>query len=247
MKKIMPAGIILLVSAPIGGRSQEPADAVFVKNATISANDTVSKAIREDGEQESAVPSSIPLGQCAPKWKCISSTTKAFQKQDCSWGERSKCPLGCFNDTCRAASTCDSGFKCINDHRKGYQTEACTWINDVECPGGCENGECLFYNASAAEDVAPPAAEEDSSPLPIDNSKTLRMGQQETVEINGEEHVISVYILEQSKMKFSVDGFKTDWLEEGDSATIRGVTLDVKEILFQSFSGGKQEVRYTVE
>ena len=247
MKKIIPAVFFLLFILLIGCGSQEQVEELMEENATISADDTVSQAITEDGEQESAAPSSLPPGQCAPQWKCISSTTKAFQKQDCSWGERSKCPLGCFNDTCRAASTCDSGFKCINDHRKGYQTEACTWINDVECPGSCENGECLFYNASAVQDVASPAAEQESSSPPVDNSKTLRMGQQETVEINGEEHVISVYILEPSKMKFSVDGFKTDWLEEGESATIRCVTLDVKEILFQSFSGGKQEVRYTVE
>ena len=232
MKKIIPAVFFLLFILLIGCGSQEQVEKLMEENATISADDTVSQAITEDGEQESAAPSSLPPGQCAPQWKCISSTTKAFQKQDCSWGERSKCPLGCFNDTCRAASTCDSGFKCINDHRKGYQTEACSWINDVECPGSCENGECLFYNASAVQDVASPAAEQESSSPPVDNSKTLRMGQQETVEINGEEHVISVYILEPSKMKFSVDGFKTDWLEEGESATIHTVTFYFKNNVF---------------
>ncbi len=244
MKKIIMLALLLLFIVIMGCSQAELAEESIAENTTVVLLENTSESMVEE---ISEVSPSLPSGQCLPTWRCISSQIKAYQKADCSWGERITCRLGCFNDTCRAGSTCESGFKCINDHRKGYQTEACTWINDVECPGGCEEGECLFYNASAVEDIAAPAAiVEDPSPPP-DNSKTLRMGQQETVEINGEEHVISVYILEQSKMKFSVDGFKTDWLEEGDTATIRGITITVNEILFQSFSGGKQEVRYTVE
>ncbi|HLC71133.1 MAG TPA: hypothetical protein VJI32_03945 [Candidatus Nanoarchaeia archaeon] len=217
------------------------------EQASLQENET--PTVLENISQETPESSSdidLPAGECLVGWKCISSTVKAYREPDCSFGERVQCPLGCFNDTCRAASTCTSGFKCINDHRKGYQTEACTWINDVECPGGCEEGECLFYNASAMEITPEPEVEEEPA-APVDNSRTLRMGQQETIDIGDEDRVISIYILEQSKVKFSVDGFKTDWMEEGDTVLIRGLTITVKEILFQSFSGGKQEVRYTVE
>lgn len=248
MKKIMAAAFLLLFVLLVGCADKNQAEDLNEEKASVSAVDDTSQPITEEGQEKiNAPPSSLPAGQCATGWKCISSTMKGFQNLNCTWGERSKCPLGCFNNTCRAASACVSGFKCINDHRKGYQTEACTWINDAECPGGCEQGECLFYNASAVEEATALAAEEDISTPPVDNSRTLRMGQQEAVEINAEERVISVYILEQSRMKFSVDGFKTDWLGEGETATIRGLTITVKEILFQSFSGGKQEVRYMVE
>ena len=230
----------------IGCGQEEQAEDLIEENTTTSAIENYSA--ETSVEEEIETPASLPLGACEVGWKCISSQIKAYRNESCGFGQRITCPLGCQNDTCRAASVCTSGFKCISDYRKGYQLEACTWINDVECPGGCEDGECLFYNASAVEEVAAPAATAaDSSPPPPDNSKTLRMGQQETITINEEEHVLTLYILEQSRVKFSVDGFKTDWLEEGDRAAIRGITIKVNEILFQSFSGGKQEVRYTVE
>ena len=249
MKKIMVVLFLLLSLVIIGCGQKGSVEESTTADSRISMNTSepiADEQITAEGSEEIAVQSSLPPNQCAAGWKCISSQIKAYRSTNCSFGQRVQCPLGCLNDTCKAASVCTSGFKCINDHRKGYQTEACTWINDLECPGGCEEGECLFYNASAVEDVAAPAATAASSPPP-DNSKTLRLGQQETITINEEEHILTLYILEPSRVKFSVDGFKTDWLEEGDSATIRGVTLDVKEILFQSFSGGKQEVRYTVE
>lgn len=245
-KKIKLVALLFMLVILIGCAQEDSAEEVMEESETVSAFENDSAGII--AEDEIGAVTTLPLGACTAGWKCISSQIKAYRNESCGFGRRITCPLGCLNDTCRAASTCTSGFKCINDHRKGYQTEACTWINDVECPGGCEDGECLFYNTSAAEEaeaVAPPTRAEPSPPL--DDSRTLRMGQQEMVEINNEEHVISLYILEQSRMKFSVDGFKTDWLEEGDTANIRGITLAVKEILFQSFSGGKQEVRYTVE
>lgn len=227
----------------IMGCSTEEQAVVVDENETLAEME----ASPQGGQEEMDTPAPLPLGACDVGWKCISSLMKAYRNTSCGFGERVSCPLGCVNDTCKAASTCISGFKCINNHRRGYQTEACTWINDVECPGGCEEGECLFYNASAAqasEVEAEPTAEEPVAP--VDDSSTLRMGQQETVEIGDEEHIISLYILEQSRVKFYVDGFKTNWLEEGDSSVVHGVTITVHEILFQSYSGGKQEVRYTI-
>lgn len=241
MKKIIFWLLVLSLLLIIGCAEEKQAEELREEKETASSPEDDSTEIA--AEDETSAPAALPSGACAPGWKCISSQMKAYRNESCGFEQRVTCSLGCQNDTCRAASTCTPRFKCINDHRKGYQTESCTWINDVECPGGCEEGECLFYNETAAPEEAQAAAE---APLP-DTGRTLRMGQQETVEINSEEHIISVYLLEPSRMKFSVDGFKTDWLEEGDTANIRGITLAVKEILFQSYSGGKQEVRFTVE
>lgn len=246
MKKIMIVVVLCLFILLVGCADNNQAEELNEENATASDLDNVSESITEERQEEINVPISLPTGQCIPGWKCISSQMKAYRNESCGFERRIRCPLGCQNDTCRAATVCTSGFVCVNQYMKGYQTEACTTINDVECPGGCEEGECLFYNASAVQEAAAPAAESSPSP-PADDSRILRMGQQEKVEINGEEHVISVYLLEPSRTKFSVDGFKTDWLEEGDTAHIRDVTITVKEILFQSFEGGKQQVRYTVE
>ncbi len=233
--------LVMVVCVILLGCSQE---ADILDQQEVSTNDSVP----EDNVPEGTIVTNVSApGECDAGWKCISSSMKAYRQEDCSFGERVQCPLGCFNDTCRAASTCSSGFKCINDHRKGYQTEACNWINDVECPGGCQDGECLLYNETAAQQAQQETAQAAADAPPPDTSRTLSMGEQEVVEINEQEHIISLYILEASRTKFSIDGFKTDWLEEGNSILIRGLNLTIKEILFQSYPGGAQQVRYTIE
>ena len=249
MKRTIVMMLLLLSVVIIGCGQEESAEGSDTADALVSANTSeqiTAEQITEEGPEEIEAPSSLPPGQCVSGWKCISSQMKAYRLANCSFSQRVQCPLGCLNDTCKAASVCTSGFICLQN-RRAYQTEGCTTINEVECPGGCEDGECLPYNATATAEAAAEQAAAAASAPPPDTSRTLQMGQQDLVTLGETEHSISVSILEQSQVKFNVDGFKTDWLEEQESIIIRGLNLTVREILFQSFSGGKQQVRYTVE
>ena len=71
--------------------------------------------------ENSSIPA--PTSGCTEEWKCISSTVKAYQYENCSYGTRKTCPSGCSNNTCKAAEVCTSGFKCHGNYYKGYQLE----------------------------------------------------------------------------------------------------------------------------
>ena len=83
-------------------------------------------------------------GACTPQWRCISSQLKAYQLANCSFVSKLRCPLGCFNDSCRIAETCTPGFGCVNDHIKGYQMESCQWASQTNCDWKGENGDCVL-------------------------------------------------------------------------------------------------------
>ncbi len=242
MKKIIMLALLLLFIVIMGCSQAEPVEELRAENAPAVLLENTSEAMVEE---ISEVSPALPSGQCASGWKCISSQIKSYRSANCSFGQRVQCPLGCVNDTCKAASVCTSGFICLYN-RRAYQTEGCTTINEVECPGGCADGECLPYNATAAAEAAAEQAAAAASAPPPDTSRTLQMGQQDLVTVGETEHSISLSILEESRVKFSVDGFKTDWLEDQESIIIRGLNLTVREILFQSYDGGKQQVKYTV-
>lgn len=246
MKKIMMVVVLCLFILLISCADNNQAEELNEENATAFDLDNVSESITEEGQEEINVPLSLPAGQCAAGWKCISSQMKAYRNESCGFERRIQCPLGCQNDTCRAASVCTSGFICLHN-RRAYQTEACTTINEVECPGGCEEGECLLYNETAAREAAEAAQQAATEAPPPDTSRMLQIGQQDLVVINDINHTVSLSIVEQSRAKFRIDSFQTDWLEENQNVTIRGLKLTIKEILFQSYDGGKQQVRYTLE
>src|SRR3989344_4954370 len=54
----------------------------------------------------------LPTSGCVKEWKCISSGVKAYQYENCSYGERKTCANGCENNTCKATEVCTPGFKC---------------------------------------------------------------------------------------------------------------------------------------
>ncbi len=245
MKKIIFLLLVLSLLLIIGCAEEKQAEELMEENETASSPEDDSTA-----EDEASAPLLLPSGACAPSWKCISSQMKAYQNESCGFERRITCPLGCQNDTCRAASVCTSGFICLGQagqQRRAYQTEGCTTINEVECPGGCEEGECLFYNETAAQEEAQAVQQAAAEAPPPDTSRMLQIGQQEVVTVGETEHTLSLTILEQNRARFTVDGFRTDWLEENQNVTIRGLKLTIKEIMFQSYDGGKQQVRYTLE
>ena len=194
---------------------------------------------------ESAINSTgiNPSGACTPQWRCISSRIKAYQLGNCSFTSRLECPLGCFNDSCRIAQTCTPGFGCVNDHIKGYQMESCQWTSETNCDWKCENGECI----SKPENYTEPAAESpNTAPAPI-SMRSVAIGGTDNITVNGVDYSVSIYALEPDRVRMVVDDLRSDWVMEGDTVIFsNGVTLVVKEILFQSFSGGKRQVGYTV-
>ncbi|MDP3640197.1 MAG: hypothetical protein Q8R53_03280 [Nanoarchaeota archaeon] len=227
----------------VGGCVSEPEETTASGNGTSLEESNASLG----NETETQNFPSLPAGQCTPGWTCLSGQIKAYRTGNCTFIERRECPLGCQNDTCRASSICEQGFKCLDERRVGYQTLVCTWDHVKECPAGCANGDCLPENATAqnASAEAAPQTAEIPAPPP-DTSKSLQPGEQAILENNGEEYVLEIYILEESRVRLSLGGAKSDWLEEGDSFTARGITITVKEILFQSYGGGTREIRYTV-
>ena len=226
------------------GCASKTEQAVLDENSSLPA-DQEAPLLNETEEEQ--MPASLPSGACTPGWTCISGQLKAYRTENCTFIERRECPLGCQNDTCRASSVCEQGFKCLDERRVGYQTLVCTWDHVKECPAGCANGDCLPENATVqnASTEAAPQTEEAPAPPP-DTSKSLRPGEQALLENNGGEYILEIYVLEESQVRLSLDGAKSDWLEEGDSFTVRGITITVKEILFQSYGGGTREIRYTI-
>lgn len=196
-------------------------------------------------------------GLCTSGWKCISKWYKAYQLADCSWKDKKECTLGCVNGTCVAAETCASGFKCINENEKGFQTETCSWIKTKKCDWGCEDGECKpasTENETADGTVNQTTSEEEEAEEEIaeeaveEDVKMLYLNAKDVIEVDGEEHNLSIYNIELDWVRLDIDGKKTGWLGEGDNFTsVSGVTIIIKEILFQPYVGGTKAVGYTVE
>ncbi len=201
-----------------------------------------------DETPEGAVTVSEVVTPCTAGWKCMSSRKKIYQLANCSFGERIDCPLGCENDACVVRTeTCDSGFMCKDDFTIAFQTESCSWIRETECEWGCEDGECRLEAESVAEQVDEPssAVDEEEQEERIQLS-TLRMGESTTVEVDGVEHSISLYLIQAGEVKMKIDDERSEWMNEGDSFSYDGVTIVVEEILFQSFDGGIRQVGYRV-
>jgi len=192
----------------------------------------------------------LPSGECEPHWGCISSSTKAYQTEDCSWIERKECPLGCFNGTCRQGNTCEPGFKCKDENTKGYQTEVCHWSNEKECPWGCSERECNpkpenYTENQTAEDEDETGEEEAAAPQK--NIKLLDTGDTHTIAYEGLDYELSVYLIEEERTKLKLGEQKSDWLEENSTFThSSGLKVTVESVFFQAYQGGKKAVEYTI-
>ena len=218
-------------------------------NQTIKNNKTASapasSSVPDTGKATSP-PSVITL--CNPQWKCISSTTMAFQNGSCGFGQKTPCKLGCFNGTCAKSSTCAVGLKCKTSHTAAYQIADCSWRADEECLGGCENGKCKFYNASRAlnqtQSSGTPAVVEAT---PVKSFPTLMVGEKADLTANNLHHNLSIYIIDEGKVKLLIDAQKSDWINEGNHFFFysSGINVTVKEVLFQSY--GLKQISYKIE
>ena len=222
---------------------------IETNNQTIQNNKTVSAPTPSslpDTGKATLLPSSITL--CNPQWKCISSTTMAFQNGSCGFSQKTPCKLGCFNGTCAKPSTCEVGLKCKTSHTAAYQIADCSWLADEECPGGCEKGKCLFYNASRAlnqtQSSGTPAVVEAT---PVESFPTLMVGEKADLIKNNFHHNLSIYIIDEGKVRLLIDAQKSDWINEGGNYFFysSGINLTVREVLFQSY--GVKQISYKIE
>ena len=201
---------------------------------TVSAQDNITVENPETATAPTA---------CISGWKCISANIRAFQLDNCTITEKKTCTLGCSNNTCRTAVPCTIGFKCRNSFTRGYQSEYCTWALEKTCEFGCKNAEC--QNATVEDKAATTTTPEKPTPAP---SPRLSMGEVTVVTVNGQEHNLSLYFLEESRAKIAVDGLRSDWLLEGQNFTFsNGVKIKVTGILFQGFAGGTRAVEYSID
>lgn len=182
-------------------------------------------------------------------WKCLGKWEKAYRYQNGSWSGRIECPLGCENGECRKGKTCASGFKCIDESKRGYQTEACLWIKTSVCEGSCEKGECKLIipkNETNNNRTNTTLVKETpkTETKPKENLETLELNEEKIIGANGATYILRIYLLEPERVKLMVDGTKSDWLKEGGNFTYGSFTISLKEILFQSFAGGKRMISY---
>jgi len=189
-----------------------------------------------------------PAGACTAAWVCLSSSQKMYRYENCSFDQRQDCRFGCTNGTCRAPPTCTVGFKCHGQHVKGYQLEDCSWISETKCDYGCENAQCRNVSSSETETLNETVTSQSTSSPPPQNFNTIRVGETLTLDVEGTAHPVNIYTMESGRAKITVDGQRSDWLEEGGSFTYAsGVTITIQSILFQSYEGGTRVVEFVLE
>src|SRR3989344_5610268 len=175
-------------------------------------------------------------GTCTSAWKCIDKKFKGLQSENCSFSDKIECPLGCRNDTCVAGEVCEPGFKCKNANTVSFQDSACQWSKRKDCEFGCVDGEC---NLKPNETIIEPTTEDNSEPASI-----LKAGEIKIIGGNN----LSLYFVEEERVKLLINDRKSDWLKEGENYTYREeITINVVNIFFQSYAGGKQEISYMVK
>ena len=195
---------------------------------------------------------------CTAHWECVNEEYQRHQQENCTWSKPEKCERGCINRTCRAAKVCTVGFKCIDASRRGYQKEDCSFANKIPCEWGCEDGKCKVRPenatnetaASSPSPVAPTtsyAAENEEGQVEEDQTiYSLKLGEQQVIEIAGAKHNISLYNIESEQAILKVNGIKSEWIKQGGNFTYGniGATFRIKAILFQTY--GKKEIEYSV-
>ncbi len=204
---------------------------------------------KETISEEIPVKAAVQPGMCEPSWKCISSKYKAYQDANCAFTKKTECPLGCFNNSCKAGKTCSVGFKCITETWSGYQKEDCDWISKKLCENGCLDGECLNATQSnttgntdsTAEETSTSSSSEEETSTSKESFSILKYGDKTTIDY----HNMSIYLLEVEKVKITLDGKNSNWLAVGESYARNGLNVTIKEIMFQSFQGGTKAISYT--
>lgn len=244
VKKFILIVLIVLTIIVIGCKPGEISGNILDQVDNESMNDQ-SNAEGSDIENGTAATKTLPEGQCLPQWKCVSSSFKSFQSENCSFGEKIECKLGCEDGKCRPAPTCDRKFACKNSRDKGLQIEDCSWVGEVRCEWGCSNATC---NLEPPQSNITVVEETEEVIVPKATVYSVKQGEEISVSARGTNHNISIYIIETGRAKLKVDSFKSDWLMDGGNATFSsGITIFIKEILFQAYESGQRSVGFTVE
>lgn len=184
----------------------------------------------------------LPESPCSPAWVCISSSFRAYQYGNCSIGQREECSDKCEGGTCvkpeRIATICTTGFKCMNENIQAFQQEDCNWISKTYCEWGCNNKVCRDK---------PNATEQSSeTTVVVPDIRTLNIGEIQILESSGKQYNLSIYILEESRVRLKLNELKSNWLQPGGNVTFStGVTIYLRDILFQPYDGGVKAVEYT--
>ncbi len=219
------------------------------------------KTIKEENETLQLINKTLPAGLCQPHWECADDDYRRHQLENCTWLKPEKCERGCFDGTCRAAPTCAVGFKCIDEKRRAYQKEDCSYLNKIPCEWGCEEGKCKEKpaNATAANETAAyvPVPTAPTTSYAVENEEgqveeedkiiySLKLGEQQEIEISGTKHNVSIYNLEAGRVILKVDGIKSEWIEQDGNFTYGniGATFHVQAVLFQTY--GTKAVDFTV-
>lgn len=218
---------------------------LVVVGCAVETEEIPDEYVLEEVEKEETVNETLAEAEliveeteCSEQWVCFGLEGKIYRYENCSFGQRVKCPLGCVDDECRTGEMCVSGFKCKSDVMKGFQKEDCSWIKEEKCPDGCENATCLEVNESV---VAEEVVEE-----VVPQETIYSVTSSSPVEVAG--HNISIRLIENGRVRLTVDGIHSEWIDEGGNYSFRtGVRIDVKEVLFQPYQGGKQMVGFTLE
>lgn len=191
-----------------------------------------------------------PLSDCTVGWSCIDFRHRANRLKNCTVTKVETCPVVCDAGRClsraRSNVTCTPGFKCKGEFLKGYQMEGCDWTSETKCEYGCSNNTCQ-PKPNITESTSTTGSNNAQPEEPIIPTYIISQGQTIEIDVQGTPAVLKVYNLEDSRVRFMLDSFRSDWLAEGQSHTFpQGLKINVKEIYFQSYQGGRREVRYSL-
>ncbi|MBI2151342.1 hypothetical protein HYU21_01295 [Candidatus Woesearchaeota archaeon] len=223
------------------------------KNQTLDSESTRENTTLEDNSINPNInaKTASPSTDCTVGWSCIDFRHRANRLENCTVTKVETCPVVCDNGRClsraRSNITCTPGFKCKGEFLKGYQMEGCDWTSETKCEYGCANNTCQ-PKPNITESTTSTTGSSTSQPAePVIPTYTISQGQSVSIDVQGTEAILRVYNLEDGRVRLMLDNFKTDWLSEGQSNTFpQGLKINVKEIYFQSYQGGKREVRYSL-
>ncbi len=74
----------------------------------------------------------------------------------------------------------------------------------------------------------------------------LEIGESQTYDIDGESITVEAIFIDDDEARFRVNGESTDSLQEGESSSVAGTEIAVREVNFQDFAGGIQQVEFTI-
>ncbi|MBU0460676.1 MAG: hypothetical protein KKH52_02950 [Nanoarchaeota archaeon] len=217
LSTIIVVGVAILYFL-LSGNGIDPLE--VVANDTITLNQTIT----------------TPTETCNASWQCLDENTKAYQLENCSYTQESACSAGCENGSC-IIETCAPGWKCKGEYYRAYQSDTCAWVNKVKCDFGCLNATCQNETVTETTTEEAPAAP---------TSNLLKMGEIFNVTSGGNYYTLAIYNIGAEGVQLSINGKSSPWISDNTNYTSGSLTILVKDVYFQPYSGGKQEITYLI-